>query len=431
MQTLDLATFWRRKWTIIFPTIIAVAAGAAYAFNAKEVFESTANLLVVRRQNSTEVRKAADERYFLATQAEVMGSAKIVSMAFDRLGRRMSLPMEEQLEFIRVSPMDDTDIMSVTVRDPDPKKADELVGAIVETYTDYVRNVDEERSTESVAAIVRRERELSDELATAREEYVRLRSDSPLVGIDGDGIKIQMTQLEQIAGQLASATNLRIDLDNQVQLAQNNRAPVGRANAANFRLTSATRPAGGSGYSEDLQTTQIMNDLRAARNELTEYSRRFGENHPRAKAAGEKVQSLTQEMQSHNTRMAEAIDQQLKAATTLEQKLKSEYDELLKTTKMMDQYIVEEGRLTQRIQQLDETRQVLVTTLAQARLAESELSNGLGSIDVRSLDGPVRIIEKVWPRPSLVLGLAGLLGLGLGFLIAICTEPNAAESAAS
>ncbi|MFK7817852.1 MAG: hypothetical protein AB8G99_03995, partial [Planctomycetaceae bacterium] len=147
-------------------------------------------------------------------------------------------------------------------------------------------------------------------------------------------------------------------------------------------------------------------------------------NHPRAKAAVEKVSSLERELKAHSARITEAVNQQLAAARAHEKKLKTEYDGLMKSTKEMDQFIVEDSALTQRIQQLDETRQVLVTTLAQARLAESELSNGLGSIDVRTLDGPNRVVEKVWPRPSLVLGLAGILGLGLGCLLAICTEPK-------
>ncbi|MFK7821704.1 MAG: Wzz/FepE/Etk N-terminal domain-containing protein, partial [Planctomycetaceae bacterium] len=213
MQNFDLTILWSRKWTVLFLTLTAVLCGAAYTLTASPVYQSEAKLLVVRRHSSTELRKAADERYFLATQAEIMGSAKILTAALEKLGRSIDQPVDELLENVKVSPMDDTDVMSVTVRDAVPEQADELVGAIVETYADYVRTVDEERSSESVAAIVRREKELSEELVQARAEHVRLRAESPLVGLDGDGIKIQMVQLQQLATELATATNLRIDLD--------------------------------------------------------------------------------------------------------------------------------------------------------------------------------------------------------------------------
>jgi uncharacterized protein involved in exopolysaccharide biosynthesis len=240
-----------------------------------------------------------------------------------------------------------------------------------------------------------------------------------------------MVQLQQLATELATATNLRIDLDNQVRVAQQTgRPPVGRANASEFRMTSATGSVDDKRFSDDLQTTHIMDDLRAAKSEQTEYLRRYGENHPRAKAAIEKVSSLQRELQAHAERIKQAVNQQLTAAKSHEQKLKSQYDTLMKSTKEMDQFIVRDSALKQRIQQLDETRQALVTTLAQAKLAESELSNGFASIDVRTLDGPQRIVERVWPRPSLVLGLAGILGLGLGCLLAICTEPKKKSAAA-
>jgi uncharacterized protein involved in exopolysaccharide biosynthesis len=423
MQNLDISTLWNRKWTILLVTLLAVGAGAFYINVAEDVYESQAKLLVARSQNATDSRPVTTERYFLATQAEIMGSSLIVTKAMESLGRPIDIPMEELLESVRVSPMDDTDVMSVIVRDKDPATAEALVGAIVDTYSGYVRDIEQKRSSESVQAIVKRERELSEELEAAQTRYVELRKNSPLVGSDGDGIRIEMARLEQLSNDLSSVTNLRIDLDNQIQLARRTgRVPVGRgADASRFRLTSTARNEGGDGYSEDLQTTHIMDDLRAAQGELSDARRRYGENHPRARSASEKVEALNSALKRHNNRITQAMDQRLAAAKSLEEKLNREYAELLKTTKAMDQFMVEEQTLSKKITRLGETQQLLVTTLSQARLAESELNNGLASIDVRPLDGPTRLTEKVWPRPSLVLGLAGVLGFGLGCLIAVCS----------
>ncbi len=424
MQNLDLSTLWNRKWTILLVTLLAVGAGAFYINVAEDVYESQAKLMVARSQNTTDLRPVTTERYFLATQAEIMGSSLIVSQAMERIGRPIDVPMEEILETVRVSPRDDTDVMSVIVRDKDPAKAEALVGAIVDTYTSYVRDVEQKRSSESVQAIVNRERELSEELEAAQARFVELRKNSPLVGSDGDGIRIEMARLEQLSNELSSATNLRIDLDNQVKLARRTgRVPVGRgADGSRFRLTSTTRDDGGdNSYSEDLQTTHIMDELRAAQAELSDARRRYGENHPHAQSASEKVGALQTSLKRHNDRITEAMNQRLVAAKSLEKELSGEYTELLKTTKAMDQFMVEEQTLSQKIKRMEETQQLLVTTLSQARLAESELNNGLASIDVRPLDGPTRLTEKVWPRPSLVLGLAGVLGFGLGCLIAVCS----------
>ena len=425
MQNLDISTLWNRKWTILLVTLLAVGAGAFYIDVAEDVYESQAKLLVARSQNTSDLRPITTERYFLATQAEIMGSPLIVGQAMERIGRPTNIPMEEMeeiLESVRVSPTDDTDVMSVIVRDKDPEKAEALVRAIVDTYTVYVRDVEQKRSSESVQAIVNRERELSEELEAAHAGFVDLRRNSPLVGSDGDGIRIEMARLEQLSNELSAAANTRIDLDNQVKLARRTgRVPVGRgADGSRFRLTSTTGNSGRDAYSEDLQTTHIMDDLRAAESELSDV-RRFGENHPRVRAASEKIAALKLALKRHNDRITESMNQRLAAAKSLEEKLKSEYDELFKTTKAMDQFIVEEQALSQKIDRMEETRQSLVTTLAQARLAESELNNGLASIDVRPLDGGTRLTEKVWPRPSLVLGLAGVLGFGLGCLIAVCS----------
>ena len=178
MQNLDPKSLWHRKGLILSLTLGAMAAGGLYSTTARKVYQSEARVVVVRQQNPAAVRPLATERYFLATQAEIMGSPLIVERAIERLSRPVGRPTAELLEDVRITPMDDTDVLTVVVRDSDPRTAAELVDAIVESFADYTRDVDQKRTGSTVAAMVQRERELSQAIDEAQAEYTRVRAES-------------------------------------------------------------------------------------------------------------------------------------------------------------------------------------------------------------------------------------------------------------
>lgn len=430
MHTIRFSTFWDHKWLILLSTAAAIGSGWFYLDGAPAVYESEARVLVVRT-DATRAVPMATERYFLATQAEIMRSPLIVSQALKRVRQKSNLPMNELLENVRVAPLDDTDVLSVTVRDENSKLAHGLVDAIVAEFSDYVREIEQERTTDSVAALVRRERELSTEIDTAQADYVELRKDSPLVGKSGDGIQIPMARLKQLATELSGVTNRRISLENVVKVA----GQVGIVHAGSTHAhgdgkqhthadgTAHQHDGGNAGaLSGDVQTTHIMDDLRKAQSEERLLARQYGENHPKVVAAGESVKSIREELAEHGKIVLERTKQELAAVNILESQLQAEYQKLLGSTKEMDHYIVQEQTLAARIERLVETHQTLTTTLAQARMEESELRNGVGSVDVRRLDAATRVTEQVWPRPSLILGLAGIMGFIVGGLLAVLWE---------
>jgi len=430
MQTIRFSTFWTHKWLILFTTAAAVGAGWLYLENAPAVYESEASVLVVRSEANRAVPMAT-ERYFLATQAEIMRSPLIVSQALEKVREPSTLPMEELLENVRVAAVDDTDVLSVTVRDENSKLAHGLVDAIVDTFSDYVREIEQERTTDSVAALVRRERELSTEIDSAQSDYVTLRKESPLVGKSGDGIQIPMAQLKQLATELSVVANRRISLENTVKVADQ----VGIAHAGGTQShgdgkvhshadgTAAQHGGGVAGtLSGDVQTTHILDDLRQAQSEERLLARQFGENHPKVIAAGESVKLIRDELATHGKVVLERTKQELAAVKILESQFQAEYSKLLASTKEMDHYIVQEQALDAKIARLVETHQALTATLAEAQMEESELRNGVGSVDVRRLDAAARVTEQVWPRPSLILGLSGVLGFIAGSLLALLRE---------
>ena len=87
MQTIRFSTFWNHKWLILLTTAVAVAGGWLYLDEAPAVYESEARVLVVRTDATRSVPMAT-ERYFLATQAEVMRSPLIVSQALKRVRQK-------------------------------------------------------------------------------------------------------------------------------------------------------------------------------------------------------------------------------------------------------------------------------------------------------------------------------------------------------
>src|SRR5262245_6588385 len=126
----------RRKWTIILTAFVVVGAAVAYSSFQTPVYEATAEVLV--RQRSTEslfnpVNRsgtATDAKRAIDTEITVLTSRTVRDAVYDKLGRRPR---------IAASSAGDTDVISVTARNTNPRRAARDANTYAETYLDVRR----------------------------------------------------------------------------------------------------------------------------------------------------------------------------------------------------------------------------------------------------------------------------------------------------
>lgn len=128
-----LKTLWKRKFSIVLVALVfAIAAFGYSAFLAKKEYQSTSRIYVVSRQNQDNNALTNSDlqagSYLVKDYREIILSQNVLSQAIEEL--KLDLTPAELSKKISVSVPTDTRILSITVKDGDPKEAARIANGL-------------------------------------------------------------------------------------------------------------------------------------------------------------------------------------------------------------------------------------------------------------------------------------------------------------
>lgn len=128
-----LKTLWKRKFSIVLVALVfAIAAFGYSAFLAKKEYQSTSRIYVLSRQNQdNNVLTNSDLQagsYLVKDYREIILSQNVLSQAIEEL--KLDMTPAELSKKISVSVPTDTRILSITVKDGDPKEAARIANGL-------------------------------------------------------------------------------------------------------------------------------------------------------------------------------------------------------------------------------------------------------------------------------------------------------------
>ena len=201
--------------------------------------------------------------------------------------------------------------------------------------------------------------------------------------------------------------------------------------------------AGGYGQADDLQSLNevvvlsalsiaqgsLAEDTAVTRQELLtarlhekELASRFGHKHPEIKAIREQIAILKSRL-GETVRAAPAIlDHELGSVKRDEERLGELYACELEEAKIADAYLVREQQAQAAIQRVQTIHDSILTQLREWQLSDDAVVGGRSGVKVAVLEAPTFTDSAaVWPTPTLVLGVFGMIGLigGLGMVTAL------------
>lgn len=134
-----LRILWRRRWLIALA--IATAAGSALGFSSRivPVYEASAKVFIgPRTVQSTDLNSAFAEltfgREFLASYAELLKSRPLAEKVVET--ENLSISGADLADRIETSIVTNTRIIKLSVTDTDPKRAQRVANALVNTFVD-------------------------------------------------------------------------------------------------------------------------------------------------------------------------------------------------------------------------------------------------------------------------------------------------------
>ncbi len=437
---IDLRSIWRQRLLVIACILAALGLGAVYLRISTPEYQVAARLLVENRGQPMQA-DALPEKGFLPTQAEIIRSPKVLSVAVADLGLPPQTPtggsqVVSVLKQLQVEPLVGTDVLSVEYTHEDPDLAIQTVHAIVDGYKKYLQETEQTAHRETIAILVTREQMLRKQMSALRSDYENLRTTSPLMGQDRDAAGVQRALLTTLGESLATNRRQQIELRNDLETftRKGNKLLTAKSkpDSATDRPTRDTtvafedfRPSidalsrlARDGTLRVDDPTPIQSALLAARSRGVELSTRFGPKHPEVKGVQRMIESLESRLIEMVHAAPQLWEQELASLERKEVSLEELYHEEFNEAKRVDAFLVKESQILDEIQSVQTTHDTILGQLNTLELADRAVTEGRASVTVSVLDGPELVDALGWPQPTPLLGLCGLIGLGTGIVLA-------------
>ncbi|CEN76528.1 Cps19aC [[Clostridium] sordellii] len=157
-ETIDLREYFhiikKRAWMIALITILAmVTSGIISFFVLSPVYEADTTL-IVNTEQSKETNNMITGDQLNVTQKLTLTYGQIIKSrtVLDSVIKKLDLNMDYEVleKKIAVSPVKDTQIMSVTVQDTNPEEARDIANAIPKIFTKEVKRITKANSVEVI-----------------------------------------------------------------------------------------------------------------------------------------------------------------------------------------------------------------------------------------------------------------------------------------
>jgi len=417
-----LAWKWRRY--VGLTVLGAVALGAIYLMLATTIFGVSALILVEHRdtgiQNYGLVR---DNSSFLATQAEILHSPPVVREAL--VGSGIGFPEEEPglfgwlpflgeeavdpekqgvagaLDSLEATPVLGTQVIALNYRTDDAGAGVRFVQSVIDSYRDYVHELDQSGQAETLALLESEEKGRREELRDLELQYEALRAGGGTLGDDREGVLgVERTRLEEQVRHLVEAQSERIRVENDLRSSR----------------SRSGLPAEGS------------DALRAAEQRLAELRQTYSDRHPEVRAVLAQVEALRAPLPQTNASQVQDLERRLRSARDTEANLSALYEQQFLKSKEIDVQRMREQRLAEEVTNAREAHQVVLRLMHEKKLSVQALSQDGAGVVVRTLEAPTALEDALWPRPVPVLFscilIGALAGLGLAVVVERAQEPE-------
>ena len=156
-ETIDLKEYFhiirKRSWIIALITIISmVTSGIISFFILSPVYEANTTLIVNAEQGKETDALTGDQlnvtQKLTVTYGEIIKSRSVIDEVIKKLDLDKSY--EEVVKSINISPVKDTQIISITVQDTNAKRAKDIANTIPTIFTKEVKRITKANSVEVI-----------------------------------------------------------------------------------------------------------------------------------------------------------------------------------------------------------------------------------------------------------------------------------------
>lgn len=462
-----------RRWVTILLCLVACwALSVVYFVLARPKYESTAELLIIRKDpklaasgvDASRESESAVSEDLLATHMQIVRSQKILNESLAK-GQLFDLPsVTEQLREDKTAAdyvaenlyvtrggdgqARDAHVLKIAFRHTSAADAKSILDAVVERYKEFLSEKFADVNKEAAELIVQAQGELKTELEKAEEEFRKFRETAPLLWEGDQSTNVHKVEYEQIQNSIAELHLQLSDGRARLQIVEAALQRIDERNGSDLeRLAlidekSAERVGifvtiyQGDSQTAEFQATQPER-LEAARSEYEALLalrakektllQDFGSEHPDVRATQMQIELMSAflgdkwkglEVSKHQTellnprKLVEAYVQLLRndivSLEHRETELTKDATKAEEAAKGMVKYEMEGERLRDQVTRQQELYDAIVDRLREINLAKDY--GGFINEVIQTAD----VGKEVWPKLPICLALGTLVGLVVG-----------------
>lgn len=441
MDEIDLLQYWgvinRNKWAIAGLTIVICVLALVLVFTMTPVYKATATLLIESEQaNVVSIEEVygidSSQREYYQTQFEILNSRKLAERVIDELkiqahpeydpeierglSIRQYIPFlpkaeprtEDQkrqrisrrfIDNLKVSPIRNTQLVDISFESEDSELAQKVANALGNAYINSHLEARLELTQRAASWLTGRLSGMREDLETSERALREYQERENLV--DVSGVKTltanelgEQTRRLVAARKAADAAKAQLDAAGSVKNAYDQRWE--------------TLP----GVLADKLSQDLKSEEATAENNFNELTKRYGPKHPKYIAAKSKLGSSEQAFRERVRQIVGGFEDTYKQAVSDQQAIERN----LIVSKDEIQDINRKSYELSQLQRAANTNRQLYDMFFQ-RFQETNQVD-FAAANARFVDLAARPYEPVKPRKALIVGLAGVLSVILGVLLA-------------
>ena len=426
--------------------LAAIALGVIHFFKAPPTYESSVDILfepkqatVLSAESYLESNSAAETA--IATHIYSLTSPIIVRRALDTLRWPTDTStLEEVVECLSVElVVDESNVVSLRSRSASPGECQALLDAIVECYSEFLGDVNEDVGKETTDLISQAKDDLMDQLRVHEKRYQSFRQNAPIIWQDGKGVNThheRQLMVEETRAQLAiQQTELKSRIE---RMSETLARPNGKRHLYFEALAQADLTRDRSGVAADQVVDRenarvLADELRHVVAEEARLADEFGSGHPDVRAVRVRLKNLRSELASTEIRLSEFTASEEKIddyVNVYVNRVIDEYRDVTRQIRELDAMFDDEQKLATTLQgyvsqdealrsDIERTQRLFDAVVA--RLEEINIVRDQGG-DRMHVMAPPGIGTQIAPTLFRSLSLAGAIGVVVAFALAYVLE---------
>jgi len=438
----------RGGWRLIgISVLICLIISIIYLAGTKRIYQATVRLLVLQQggrplnvANTDPNRLMEGTEDYVPTHSLIISSPLVVQRAIHKVGlenlpslldakKRDLDPVEEAINHLKVTRPDRlAKVLLVEYRAGDRDEAVRTIEAIIDSYNQFLEQTFQKNSSTAIMLLSKARDDLDKELGGLEAKYLELRRKTPalITGEEGRSslltnrlanwdreASVAMVKAIQLKGQLELARKLAREGTELWAIAHAITQLGGDTSSLTTALTSGTAQSGAAEYIRQL--TQQQQHL----------AEQFGPQYAKVRELQVQIDRIRGRVRGAMSRLEgdevrdllNAIDQSLQSVQAMRSELGKQFDQDQEKAKHFEEDLLAEANLRAKL----ERQRALFSTVVD-QLKQAQFVSDYSSITAHVIEPAQTPLRPVWPRVSLTLALALVVGCAVGMGVVVVSD---------